>query len=107
MTQRLVDRTLICFGEQKAVAPLFGSSLADLVVTFFVGSPLWFTGCRRGNGQTGGFYRRRVFEIIVEVDEILRASEFQRFFRSATEDQLATHEQHDLVEELDVLHRMS
>ena len=48
----------------------------------------------------------RRFELVVKILKTFRFHMGQGFLRRAIKDQLAAHQHHDLVEQLDVLHRV-
>jgi len=48
----------------------------------------------------------RILEFVVELLKTLRADVLECFLRSSVKDQLAAHQHNELVEQLDVLHRV-
>src|SRR5205807_5760585 len=56
--------------------------------------------------QAGQFRLNRSVELVIELDEIIRANKLQRLRRSTVEDQFAAQQNHDPIEEPNIFHRV-
>src|ERR1051325_83215 len=104
--QGLHDVALVLRRALKAPLPFLRDGFGDLLFLFFEGGLLLLGRVGRQGRHLRDLFVDGSFELVVEVFEAVCLNARQRLLRRAVENQLASHHDDDLVEELDVLHRV-